>query len=496
MSVALTAHMATMSATAVVASDSAPAGPELPDAILALSPTGYWKFDDASSPPQDSSGNGRHASATTNITYQNITGPDGVDYLTFTGNQKIPVADQPQWTVGASGMSFFFAMRLTSFATDRCVLCKGPSGWEVAIESLGSGEVRATTMTSAGALIKSETTGPISVLDEWAVYCVTISTNDETADLLIYKNRNVAETTTPAVGSGTVSNTASVMQLTARSDTSVNAIVGSAAHMAFFDGVLDTTEIQTLMDAAEADGWFVPASLADAIDDLSPVMWFKFNEASGDAIDYGSRGVNAADFGTNTYQDVAGPDGVDYLTFGGSSSNYFEVPDAADLGIDAATGKTFIFCYRPTSHANNLAILGKMDSTTNRDYGIFVPGSAGSTRLRGQWYQDGSSSSYSNLDSPELTPALNEWHTVIVRFNTDGTVTMWQDSNVGSSGGTPTGTPEQNGNQPLVIGTINFSFTGYYLIGAIANVAMWNTALSDTDCEALMDAAIAEGWTP
>lgn len=241
-------------ATAVVT--DALAVTQLPSAIRALNATGYWKLDDAASPPQDSSGNNRDASSTTNVTYRAIAAPDGRSYVTFTGNQKIPVPDNPAWTVTAAGMSFFFAIRLTTFALDRCVLCKGPGGWEVAIESLAAGEIRATTMQSNGTLIKSETTAPISVLNEWAVYCVTISGNTNAASLLIYKDNNVALPTTPLVGAGTiVTNTASVMQLTARSDTSVNGIIGSAAHIAFFDGVLNPTQIQSLMDAAAADGW-------------------------------------------------------------------------------------------------------------------------------------------------------------------------------------------------------------------------------------------------
>lgn len=237
--------------------------PQLATTITGLSPAGYWKLSDAASPPQDSSGNARHASATTSVTYRNTVGGgaavDAVStYPTLVAASKIPVADNAVWTPGASGLTAFFLARPTSFLDSRCFIMKGPTGWEWGVEQNGTGGIRTSTFLSAGGIVV-RAVAPDNTLyaNQWAAICVTISGNTEAATIEQYKNSNtpLAKTTTTNVG--TVTDTASVLQIGARTDTATFGAVGSMAHVAIFNGVLSGANIQAIMDAARSDGWIV-----------------------------------------------------------------------------------------------------------------------------------------------------------------------------------------------------------------------------------------------
>lgn len=229
-------------------------------AILGLSPAGYWKLDDAASPPQDSSGNARHASATTGATYRTTAGGGPGSYVTMPTTNKIPVTNNNAFEVTtAPGLTFFFLARPTAApASYSMFVCVGPSSWEYAIQQQTDGSIHAYTMTSAGALVtRSETAAATMALNQWHAICVTISGTSTAATIDVYKNSNtaLAKTVVTGAGSAPATNTA-VMQIGAQTDVTTRGYVGSMAHFAIFPGVMSGANIGTLMAAADADGWF------------------------------------------------------------------------------------------------------------------------------------------------------------------------------------------------------------------------------------------------
>jgi hypothetical protein len=222
------------------------------------------------------------------------------------------------------------------------------------------------------------------------------------------------------------------------------------------------------------------------------MLWFKLDDASGPLVDYGSRGVNATVVGAPSFQFNAGPDGNSYINFGANDFNYANVPDAADLGITAATGKTFFAAYYNTSWAGNRTIISKMQTGADRDYAMFVV-AAGASKQSFRIYQDAGTSAYSAVEVT-TTKSLDAWHFMAVRVNTDGTIDMWHDSTTEAHAllTAPTGTAEQNGTADVWIG--NMPFTGYNAY-ALAHVAIVEGAMNTVDVQTIMQAAIDEGWT-
>lgn len=240
---------------------------QLATTITGLSPVGYWRLSDAASPPQDSSGNARHASATTSVTYRNTAGGgaavDAVSsYPTLVAASHIPVADNNVWTPGASGLTIFFLTRPTSLLASRAFVFKGAaSNYEWQIEQAATGRIQMSLFNASGSTALRSTASPDNtvVTNIWQAFCITVSGNTDAANIELYKNSNVALTkaANSSAGAGTVTNGTGVLSLGDRPDFNTFAQVGSMAHIAIFTGVLSGANIQSIMDAARNDGWIV-----------------------------------------------------------------------------------------------------------------------------------------------------------------------------------------------------------------------------------------------
>jgi len=241
-------------------------------------------------------------------------------------------------------------------------------------------------------------------------------------------------------------------------------------------------------------GGEVLTGLAAEISSLSPILWLRGDDASGDLTDYGSRGVDAVlTQGAVTYNAVSGPDSTSYVNF--SDEDYFQVPDAADLEIDNVTGTTFCVAYRPESFTQRAgSFFSKSDAAGGRSY--YIRQRYGVDEIRVLRFQDDDFSVYSEYRI-DTNPALNTWHFLIVRFNTDGTTSLWQDTTTeGAVQQTaPTGTAQTDSTAPLTFGSGTGTNSGADVDGTVAHWAIFDSALSDVQCEDLMQAAIDEGWT-
>lgn len=232
-------------------------------------------------------------------------------------------------------------------------------------------------------------------------------------------------------------------------------------------------------------------TLGDAIAAQSPLIWLKLNDAgTATAADYGSRGVAATGVSISLPRNIAGPDGDSYVRLDGTS-DYYSLPDAADLSITKANGMTVAVAHR------HIAIDGADTLWSKAVAGgveyIFDHGGT-SSAFRAVWGQAASSSSYSE-NRGAAAPALNVWHYTIVRYEVDGGISVFQDSTVPdtSLNVNKVGTASEAGTGTLQVGGWS-AFAGYRHDGYLAHFAQWNSAISDASVLALMNTALAEGW--
>lgn len=258
-------------AHAVLLSAGATAPATVSQAILALSPLGYWKLDEPSgTTATDSSGNGRNGTYTgSGYTLQGAAGGDGVNYVDL-GNgasSHINIADNDVWSInnGTAGLSAFALLKPddVSGTTPKFWLSKYAGGsqgeWGYDINRSVGGRFIMTLHTAAGGVIvQSGTTGSGgTATTSWQAVVVTVSGVAFSDVFLLYRNNNTNLATVITSASGTYANGTAPLRIGWRGDDPANNYwQGGIAHVALYDGVLTTTQVQTLMDAADNAGWF------------------------------------------------------------------------------------------------------------------------------------------------------------------------------------------------------------------------------------------------
>lgn len=244
------------------------ATPSLNDAIMALSPIGYWKLNEPSgTTATDSSGNGRNGTYTgSGYTLQGATGGDGNLYADFGngGNSShVSIADNNVWSIdnGATGMSWFALCKPDSVAgtTAQQVISKGASSnyeWGLVYNEGTGGISKARVFTSGGSgIIRATTSGVFTTA--WNATCWVVGGVLSSDKFAIYRNSNTGIHTDEGSSASGYTNGTAAVYIGWRADSAAGQYwQGGLAHVAIFDGVLNTTQIQTLMDAADAEGWF------------------------------------------------------------------------------------------------------------------------------------------------------------------------------------------------------------------------------------------------
>ena len=241
---------------------------------------------------------------------------------------------------------------------------------------------------------------------------------------------------------------------------------------------------------ASGGGGGTPASLNAAIESLSPIGYWKFDEASGNFLNSGSTGFSCGTVGAVTYRGAPGPDGGSYAEVG---SGKYMTTNGGDYMI--STPKTVCVAWYPTSNAGLNLLFAKGDA--DREY-LFYDFSG-----TGEWqstvYQENGTSAYRRFTATSVgAPALNQWHFAIILFDTAGDHKIRVDGTSVLPGTPigPTGTVESgNPTMALTWGAWAAFPTAYYTVGGIAHGAVFEGLLSDSDATTLMSAAIAEGWT-
>lgn len=245
--------------------------PSLHDAILALNPLGYWRLDEtAGTNANDASSYANHdGTYTGTYTLNAMTGADGDPVCTFTnGYVNIGSAAEFELTTVASpgtalGLTFFAMVRPTNSSTARrFVFGKASTApqyrWAFSVDP-GAATMRFENYSSTGGNRATAISTVTNIAtNAWNAIACSVATDGvgTAADIKLYNGSNTdiagGETTntSSATGGGT-----QLLYIGDRADGGATEFVGQIARCAIFDGVLNATQIQSLMDSAAAEGW-------------------------------------------------------------------------------------------------------------------------------------------------------------------------------------------------------------------------------------------------
>ncbi len=244
-------------------------GPTMSEAILALAPVGYWKLDEsAGGTANDSSGNSRNGgyggTAGVGYTLAGVAGPDkSYVNLGISAGGFIQIADNNAWSIGnAPGMTVFALVKPNSVAgtTRQIIAAKGSSSnyeYTMGANGVVAGRWEADYHNAAGANIAGEFTNGV-MGTAWQAVAVAFNNANYNDRFAIYRNSGTALTSTqPSLTNSTYANGAANLVLGWRDDVPASQYwQGGMAHVAFFAGALNSTQVGGLMAAAQRGGWF------------------------------------------------------------------------------------------------------------------------------------------------------------------------------------------------------------------------------------------------
>jgi hypothetical protein len=248
-------------------------GGNLPAAILALSPAGYWKLNEpGGTTALDSSGNGRSGTYTgSGYTLQGASGGDGNTYVDL-GNSgsssHIAIADHNAWSVDtSSGLTVFMLLKPDSISpgTRRIPISKGTGskyewGTDCFVnDSLGAaaGRFLCNTWSAAGVRRNGAYSAGDPITTNWNAIAFVLPTTTTTGDVKVYRHGSDITSNLGSSTSNAYVNNDAELRIGWRADSpSPGYWEGGIAHVAIFAGILNSTQIGTLMSAADADGWY------------------------------------------------------------------------------------------------------------------------------------------------------------------------------------------------------------------------------------------------
>jgi hypothetical protein len=247
--------------TGITGGGSTPPTLELPTAILALSPLGYWKLDETSgTTATDSSGNARDGTYTGTVTLADTSGADGGDYPTF-GGGYVTIPDDNVWSANnASGLTVFALVSPTGLtgSARKFIISKGQGSayeWELTHSNTDSNRVFWITYAPAGTALTNISHAGLTT--GFQSYTARTQSPTQAGPTGMYRN---GVGLTPTVGSnfaGTYTNNAAPLVIGQRGDLpSGQGFAGAIAHVAVFAGYMDPADVTDINDAASADGWF------------------------------------------------------------------------------------------------------------------------------------------------------------------------------------------------------------------------------------------------
>ena len=235
---------------------------ELATAIKALNPKGYWKLNErvvTNAVAVDHSSNGR-VGVVSGATLAAVVGEDGHSYPSFDGtNDYVEVADNSDWSPGtASGLTIFALVKPASLTGNDTIMGKHATSnyeWAAYLSQANAGDLAAHLVTAPGnPILLNQTTTERVVTTDWQAVAFVLPTTSAT-DIKIYRNSGTPAAVGRTTAAGSISNGTAPVRIGYRAD-NVQPFHGNIGHAAIFAGQLSDSQIQGLMDAAQADGWF------------------------------------------------------------------------------------------------------------------------------------------------------------------------------------------------------------------------------------------------
>jgi hypothetical protein len=244
-----------------------PGGPALPAAILALSPVGYWKLDDASTNfdnlgSEGAAGDGANINT---VTYAARSGPDGGMYPEFNPStaEQVRCTDRSAWSIG-SGLTVFACWYFDTSPTagGHPIAAKLNFSnfyeWEVGFTS--ASKIRFYKCSPTFSSNRIQTTTATFSTGAWHATLVRFKGSAvTTADDVFVDSTSVEAIGTTSSGVGSASDTGADMTFGGRRDddgTPKPRWDGSLAHVALFTGALSDSDAGDIMTAAQTDGWY------------------------------------------------------------------------------------------------------------------------------------------------------------------------------------------------------------------------------------------------
>lgn len=240
-------------------------------AIAALTPVGYWILDESSGTTAfDSSGNGRHGTyAGSGYALQGIVGAGAVPYSKFgvggvTGRVVVPDnAAFSNATLGL-GMTFFGIVKpnsVTSTTTVDPLFDKGLTAstqreYNQSLNGSGAdGRLNGGKSALNGSTIQVANAAGI-ITTAWQAVAIVMPNSSGLRNLL-YRNDNTDRSTSySGSATGSWADGSADLYIGQYQYDATQFMKGGMAHMAIFAATLNATQIQTLMTAAQASGWF------------------------------------------------------------------------------------------------------------------------------------------------------------------------------------------------------------------------------------------------
>lgn len=237
---------------------SAPASPggggaTLADAILALSPVGYWPLTETTgTTANDLSGNGRNGTYTGAYT---LAGAGG--HAVFSGGY-VSLGDQDAWSIPAAGLSMFAVVRTTNSTAKQFILAKGkPYEWGAnLVTEAGWQKFEAVAWEGdSGANIMDENSAAGTVfLNTWRGVAAAMPYPAADARFPVYVGSGIASGSTQGFVNGTLyGNYGAELRIGGRATTN-SPFTGAIGHVAIFHGQITATQVGELMAAAQSEG--------------------------------------------------------------------------------------------------------------------------------------------------------------------------------------------------------------------------------------------------
>jgi hypothetical protein len=460
-------------------------GTAFADAVIALSPTAWWRLGEASGNALDSSGNSRTLTASGSITYSQAGWPgDGDTAMAFAATSYLRRADEAAWDMGTGDFSVMWAHKVgPGWPTDQQVIGhdgQGTNGeWRVRFSTSEDNiQLYFGDATSGSVSLFIPTTANTLDTGAW-VLCVITADRDGNATL--YVDGYTEYTGSIAAGSAYDVTNASFLYVAHNNTSGARQYVGSLDEVALWKGtLLSQSQVRGLYDSRNGGGGGGGSTFADLATALAPTAWWRLGEASGTTAADG-RGVQDGSYVNTPTLGVAGyaTSGNTGVTFASASTEYVDVPDNAAWDVGTADFSIHLALKLASWPGAVQTLFARGNGAGGGDYRINL--ATVTNRLQFKLVNV----SY-NFDAG-FTMADSAWHAIGLSVDRSGNATMYVDgASIGTADVSAQVATNVTGSRKACIAGESDPSVAAQLNGSLDEVMLWNgTLIAGTDWAAL-----------